>query len=94
VMMISSLCRAVAFELPVPDTGFVSLLPTTVPLVTINAQRLANNDGIGHVAAATKLIKSLQLRNSRLLVKNIASPIQAMSFAKAGVPLLLTQQEP
>jgi len=93
VMMISSLCRAVAFELPVPDSGFVSLLPTTVPLVTIAAQRLANDDGSGQVATATKLIRSLQLRNCRLLVKNIASPIQAMSLAKAGVPLLLTQQE-
>ncbi|MGB8839644.1 MAG: hypothetical protein WCC64_01100, partial [Aliidongia sp.] len=93
VMMVSSLCRAVAFELPGADTGFVSLLPTTVPLVTITAQRLANDDGNGHVAAASKLIRLLQLRNCRLLVKNIVSPIQAMSLGKAGVPLLLTQQE-
>jgi PAS domain S-box-containing protein len=93
VMMISSLCRAVAFELPVPETGFVNSLPTTVPLVTIAVQRLANDDGTGHVMAATKLIKSLQLRNCRLLAKNLVSPIQAMSLAKAGVPLLLTQQE-
>jgi len=94
VMMISSLCRAVAYELPVPDPGFVNGLPTTVPLATIPVQRLGNEDGAGHVAAATKLTKALQNRNCRLLVKNIASPIQAMSLAKAGVPLILTQQEP
>jgi len=94
VMMISTLCRAVAFELPVAEPGFVNGLPTTVALVTILQQRLGNEDGTGHVAAATKLIKALQNRNCRLLVKNVISAIQAMSLAKAGVSLLLTQQEP
>jgi PAS domain S-box-containing protein len=94
VMMISSLCRAVSFELPGPETGFLAGLPTTVPLVTIPIHRLGNEDGAGHVLAATKLTKALQNRNCRLLVKNIATPMQAMSLAKAGVPLILTQQEP
>ena len=93
VMMISSLCRAVAFELPVPEPAFINGLPTTVPLVTIPALRLGNEDGTGHVAAATKLTKALQHRNCRLLVKGVASPIQALSLAKAGVPLILTQQD-
>jgi|GEM_PF-5166845 PAS domain S-box-containing protein len=93
VMTISSLCRAVAIELPVPDTGFINGLPTSVQLATIPAPRLASEDGSGQVATAAKLTTALQNRNCRLLVKNIASPIQAMSLAKAGVPLLLTQQE-
>jgi hypothetical protein len=93
MMMISSLCRAVAFELPVAETGFVQGLPATAAFVTIPAHRLGNENGAGHAAAAAKLTKALQLRNCRLLVKNIASPIQAMSLAKAGVPLLLLQQE-
>jgi PAS domain S-box-containing protein len=93
VMMISSLCRAVAYELPVAEPNFLNGLPTTVPLVTIPVQRLGNEDGTGHVAAATRLTKALQNRNCRLLVKSIASPIQAMSMAKAGVPLILTRQD-
>ena len=94
VMLISSLCRAVAFELPVAEPGFVNGLPTTVPLVTIPATRLGNEDGTGHVVAATKLTKALQNRNCRLLVKGVTSPIQALSLAKAGVPLILTQLDP
>jgi PAS domain S-box-containing protein len=94
VMTISSLCRAVAFELPVPDPGFVNGLPTTVGVVTIPLPRLGNDDGTGHVQAATKLVKALHNRNCRLLVKNVATPTQAMSLAKAGVSLLLTQQDP
>ena len=94
VMTISSLCRAVAFELPVPDPGFVNGLPTTVGVVTIPLPRLGNDDGTGHVQAATKLIKALHNRNCRLLVKGVTTPTQAMSLAKAGVSLLLTQQDP
>ncbi len=93
VMTISSLCRAVAFELPSPEPAFVNGLPTTVSVVTIPLPRLGNEDGTGHVQAATKLMKALQNRNCRLLVKGVTTPTQAMSLAKAGVSLLLTQQD-
>ena len=93
VMTISSLCRGVAFELPTVDTGFIAGLPTAVALATIPLPRLGNEDGTGHVAAAGKLLKILNNRNARLLVKDIPTPGQAMSLAKAGVPLLLTQQD-
>jgi len=60
-------------------------------LVTIPAPRLSNDDGAGQAIAAGKLVKALQTKNCRMLVKNIASPSQAISIAKTGVPLLLTQ---
>jgi PAS domain S-box-containing protein len=94
VMTISSLCRAVAFELPGSDPSFVGGLPTTVSVATIPLPRLGNEDGSGHAPAATKLVKALGNRNCRLLVKGVASPTQAMSLAKAGVSLLLTQLDP
>lgn len=94
VMMISSVCRAVAYELPVAEPGFVNGLPTTVALATIMVERLGNEDGGGYLTVATKLTKVLHNRNCRLLVKNIASANQAMSLARAGVPLLLTEQDP
>jgi PAS domain S-box-containing protein len=93
VMTISSLCRSVAFELPAADPGFVAGLPTAVALATIPLPRLSNEDGTGYLAAAGKLLKALHNRNSRLLVKDIGTPSQAMSLAKAGVSLLLTQQD-
>ncbi len=66
----------------------------TVSVVTIPLPRLGNEEGSGHVPAATKLVKALSNRNCRLLVKGVASPTQAMSLAKAGVSLLLTQLDP
>jgi PAS domain S-box-containing protein len=93
VMTLTTLCRTVAFELPTADPGFIAGLPTAVALTTIPLQRLGNEDGTGHVAAAGRLLKTLNNRNARLLVKDIPTPGQAMSLAKAGVPLLLTQQD-
>jgi GGDEF domain-containing protein len=93
VMMVSSIFRAVAFELPVADTSIINLLPTSIPLVTIPLHRLANEDGTGHAFAAGKLVKILSARNCRLIVKGVTSPTMAMALSKAGVSLLLTANE-
>ncbi|GGF16450.1 hypothetical protein GCM10011611_22800 [Aliidongia dinghuensis] len=83
-MMVSSLFRAVAFELPTIDPNFVNHLPITAPLVTIEARLLGDNP----TAAVTKLIKALLPRRCRLIVKNAASPAAAAALAKAGTPLI------
>jgi PAS domain S-box-containing protein len=93
VMMVSSIFRAVAFELPVADPAFVAGLPTSVPLVTIPVRRLANDDGGGHAQAAAKLLKALAMRNIRLIVKGVTSPTLAMALSKVGVTLILTAPE-
>ncbi|HVJ55840.1 MAG TPA: PAS domain S-box protein [Aliidongia sp.] len=93
MMTIGQIFRAVAFELPATDQTFINGLPGSVPLVTIPANRLANEDGIGHALAAAKLVKILSSRNCRLIVKEVTSPAMAIALSKAGVGLMLAAQE-
>ncbi|HLZ66364.1 MAG TPA: PAS domain-containing protein, partial [Aliidongia sp.] len=83
-MMVSSLFRAVAFELPTVDPGFIAHLPVTAPLVTIEARLLGDNPA----TAVGRLLKALVPRRCRLIAKNAASPAAAAALAKAGVPLI------
>lgn len=85
-MMVSSLFRAIAFELPTIDPGFIAHLPVTAPLVTIEAKLLGDNPAV----PAGKLLKALLPRRCRLIVKNVPSMTLAMTLAKAGVPLIAT----
>lgn len=86
-MMVSSLFRAVAFELPTIDAAFINHLPVTTPLVTIDAKLLGDNPTI----PAARLLKALQPRRCRLIVKNVGSASLAVTLAKAGVPLIATK---
>ena len=85
-MMVSSLFRAIAFELPTIDPGFITHLPVTAPLVTIEAKLLGDNVAV----PVGKLLKALLPRRCRLIVKNVSSMNLAMTLAKAGVPLIAT----
>jgi PAS domain S-box-containing protein len=85
-MMVSSLFRAVAFELPTIDPGFIAHLPVTAPLVTIEARLLGDNP----TAPVARLLKALLPRRCRLIVKNVATSSMAVALAKAGVPLIAT----
>jgi PAS domain S-box-containing protein len=85
-MMVSSLFRAVAFELPTIDPAFIPHLPITAPLVTIEARLLGDN-------AATnvpRLLKALLPRRCRLIIKNVLTPALAMTLVKAGATLMTT----
>ena len=85
-MMVSSLFRAVAFELPTLDPGFIAYLPATAPLVTIEAGLLGDSPTI----PVARLLKALLPRRCRLIVKNVATSAMAVALAKAGVPLIAT----
>ena len=85
-MMVSSLFRAVAFELPTIDPGFIAHLPVTAPLVTIDAGLLGDNPTV----PVARLLKALLPRRCRLIVKNVATSTMAVALAKAGVPLIAT----
>lgn len=87
-MMVSSLFRAVAFELPTTDPAFLTHLPVTAPLVTIEA-RLLGDDPASRVG---RLLKALAPRRCRLIVKNVGSPAAAAALAKAGVPLIASNE--
>jgi PAS domain S-box-containing protein len=93
VMMIATLCKGVAYELPVADPAFVAGLPQAIQLATISAPRLSSDSNAGAPAAAVKLMSVLRNRNCRLLVKQVPSATQAMALAKSGISLILTQQE-
>jgi len=85
-MMVSSLFRAVAFELPTIDSGFIAHLPVTAPLVTIEARLLGDNPSV----PVARLLKALLPRRCRLIVKNVTTSSMAVALAKAGVPLIAT----
>lgn len=85
-MMVSSLFRAVAFELPTIDPAFIAHLPVTTPLVTIEAKLLTDNPAV----PVARLLKALLPRRCRLIVKNVTSSTLAVTLAKAGVPLIAT----
>jgi len=85
-MMVSSLFRAVAFELPTIDPNFITHLPVTAPLVTIEAKLLTDNPAV----PVGRLLKALLPRRCRLIVKNVTSSTLAVALAKAGVPLIAT----
>ncbi|MDB5361314.1 MAG: sensory box protein [Rhodospirillales bacterium] len=85
-MMVSSLFRAVAFELPTTDPAFIAHLPVTTPLVTIEAKLLTDNPAV----PVARLLKALLPRRCRLIVKNVTSSTLAVTLAKAGVPLIAT----
>lgn len=93
VMMIATLCKGVAYELPIADPAFVAGLPQAIQLATIPALRLSPENSAGAPAAAVKLMNALRNRGCRLLVKQVPSATQAMALAKSGTSLLLTQQE-
>jgi GGDEF domain-containing protein len=83
-MMVASLFRAVAFELPSTDPAFIAHLPVTTPLVTIEARLLGDNPA----TPVARLTKALLPRRCRLIAKNVATPALAHALAKAGVPLM------
>ncbi|MDR3515815.1 MAG: PAS domain S-box protein [Azospirillaceae bacterium] len=85
-MMVSSMFRAVTFELPSTDPAFVANLPISTAMVTIPAKFLGDSSP-GHTA---KLLKTLAGQRCRLIVKDVASPTLAGMFAKAGVSLIAT----
>jgi len=85
-MMVSSLFRAVAFELPTIDPGFIAHLPVTAPLVTIEARVLGDSPAV----PVARLLKALLPRRCRLIVKNVTTSSMAVALAKAGVPLIAT----
>jgi len=83
-MMVSSLFRAVAFELPLTDPAFIGSLPISTPMVTIESRLLGDDPTV----AVGRLLKTLTPRRCRLVVKNVASTARAAALAKAGVSLM------
>jgi hypothetical protein len=90
-MRLSTLFRSIAFELPVAESAFAAILPDSTRLATISVRHLTDAGGVVGTSAA-RLVKSLALRNCRLIVKD-ATPPQASALAKLEVPFVVPAQD-
>lgn len=89
VMRIASLFKSVAFEIPAIDPTFVGSLPVAVKLTTFQFDRIPWTS-VGQPAPAfCKLVRALDVRQRRLIVKDVTSPTKQAALAKIGVSLFL-----
>jgi GGDEF domain-containing protein len=87
-MLIASLFRGIAFELPTIDPGFIAHLPVSASLATIDARLLPENATV----PVARLMKALLPRRCRLIVKNVASASMTLALTQAGVSLIATAE--
>lgn len=89
VMRLSSLFKSIAFEIPVPDPAFHAKLPPAAKLATIEYRQIPWTS-LGEPAPAfQKLSRALDLRQRRLIVKDVPSPQKQAALAKVGISLFL-----
>ena len=88
-MRISSLFKAVAFEIPAIDPMFPGQLPAAAKLTTVRFSQIPWTSTGQPAANFCKLAKALEVRQLRLIVKDIASPAKQAALAKIGVTLFL-----
>ncbi|WP_374652988.1 PAS domain-containing protein [Dongia sp.] len=86
-MRLSSLFKSVAFELPTVDSAFLGKLPMSTKLATITLAKIPWSSTGEPSPAFCKIVKSLDLRQRRLIVREIASPAKRMALGKIGVTL-------
>jgi PAS domain S-box-containing protein len=86
VMRLSSMFKSVAFEVPVVDPAFIAMIPPPVRLLSVDAKRIAW--GPNHLPSSlfTRLVKALDVKQKRLVVRNPARETVDI-LAKSG-PLL------
>lgn len=91
-MRLSSLFKSVAIELPAADAAFVDMLPSQVRLVTIDYARIpwANDNEV--TASFSRMVKVLDVRQRRLIVRNVISARRRALLAKTGVSLFVNEE--
>jgi PAS domain S-box-containing protein len=86
-MRLASLFKSVAFELPAIDYAFLAKLPASAKLATIQVSRIPWSSTGEPSPAFCRIVRALDLRQRRLIVRDIASPAKRLALAKAGVSL-------
>jgi hypothetical protein len=89
MMRLTSMFKAIAFEIPLADTAFQAKMPPSVKLATIEYRQIPWSSLGEPVAAFQKLSRALDLRQRRLIVKNVPSAIKRAALARTGVSLFL-----
>ncbi|HNB26492.1 MAG TPA: PAS domain S-box protein [Alphaproteobacteria bacterium] len=88
-MRLSPLFKSIAVEIPVTDPAFQGKLPLAAKLATIDYRQIPWTP-LGEPASPfQKLARALELRQRRLIVKDVPSAAKQAALAKAGVSLFL-----
>lgn len=88
-MRLSALFKSIAYEIPLADPAFQTKLPAATRLATIDYRHIPWT-AMGEPATAfQKLSRALDLRQRRLIVKDVPSPTKHAALAKAGISLFL-----
>jgi PAS domain S-box-containing protein len=88
-MRLAALFKSIAFEIPAADPAFHAKLPQSTRLTTIE-YRMIPWGALGEPGQGfQKLSRSLDLRQRRLIVKEIPSPAKHAALAKVGISLFL-----
>jgi hypothetical protein len=87
VIILTSLFRMVALELPSVGLDFIHGMPIGIGLATLPVAKLGPETDSNFNMVANRLVKLLSQRHCGLLIKDVASTAQAAALAKAGVTL-------
>jgi PAS domain S-box-containing protein len=87
-MRFAPLVRSVAFELPTAEHTFAMGLPMSTRLATIPVGLLRDSQGDFTTSAAERLVKTLQIRQCRLIVKGVDPTNDLPPLKGAGVPMV------
>lgn len=86
---LSSLFKTVAFEIPAADSTFQEKLPPASKLATMDYRQIPWNSMGQPAPNFQKLARSFDLRQRRLIVRDVPSPARQTALAKNGVSLFL-----
>lgn len=89
VMRLNPMFKAIAFEIPLVDATFQAKMPPSVRLATVEYRQIAWSPLGEPVPAFQKLNRALDLRQRRLIVKNVPSATKRAALARAGVSLFV-----
>ena len=88
-MRLASLFKSVAFEIPAVDPTFLSCLPPATKLVTIRFDRIPWASPVQPGSNFLKMVRFLDKRQRKLIVRDVPSPAKQQALAKAGASLFL-----
>jgi len=87
-MTFASMVRSVAFELPTAEHTFAMGLPMSTRLATISIELLRDSQGVFNSLAVERLVKTIKVRQCRLIVKGVDPAADLPSLKDAGVSLV------
>lgn len=88
---LSTLFKTIAFEVPVVDPSFQDKLPPTSKLATMDYRQIPWNSMGQPAPNFQKLARSFDLRQRRLIIRDVPSSARQTVLAKCGVSLFLPQ---